>query len=114
MPSRPPASTTPNAGSNGSEATPAQPSTSSHLHDASHRRPRNSLAPTKEEFVKALTDNHYDPPTDEQYRAFVKGLDSSTFSSKREVAMFLAQIMHESGGLKVKSEEKMHAQWMSW
>src|ERR1700722_5214060 len=107
MPSRPHASTPPNAGSNGSETTPAQPSTSSHASsDASHRRPRNSLAPTKEEFVKALTDNHYDPPTDKQYRAFVKGLDSSTFSGKREVAMFLAQIMHESGGLKVKSEER--------
>ena len=87
-----------------SKPTPAQPSTSS------HRRLRNSLAPSKEEFVKALTDNHYDPPTDEQYRAFVKGLDSSTFSNKREVAMFLAQIMHESGGLKFKEEIRcMHS-----
>ena len=81
-----------------SKPKPARPSTSP------QRKPTSSLAPSKEEFVKALTDNHYDPPTDEQYRAFVKGLDSSTFSNKREVAMFLAQIMHESGGLKFKEE----------
>jgi predicted chitinase len=64
------------------------------------------MIPSKNEFVKAFTSNHYDPPSDRQYRGFVKGIDTNTFSSKREVAMFLAHALHESGGLKVLIEER--------
>lgn len=64
------------------------------------------MIPSQKEFVKAFTSNHYDPPSDEQYRGFVKGIDTNTFSSKREVAMFLAHALHESGGLKVLIEER--------
>ena len=64
------------------------------------------MIPSKKEFITAFTTNNYDPPTSEQYKGFVKGIDTSTFNSKRQVAMFVAQAMHESGGLKVKIEEK--------
>lgn len=64
------------------------------------------MVPSKSEFVAAITANGYPAPTDEQYKSFAKGVDSKTFSTKREVAMFLAQLQHESGGLKHKIEER--------
>ena len=64
------------------------------------------MIPTKKEFVAAFIKNKYAPPTDRQYRDFVNGIDKNTFTSKREVAMFLAQALHESGGLTVKAEER--------
>ena len=71
--------------------------------------PNNSNAhmiPTKQEFVAAFIKNRYAPPTDAQYNGFVSGINPENFTSKREVAMFLAQLLHESGGLTVKAEEK--------
>lgn len=65
-----------------------------------------SLVPSKSEFIEAVTRNGYPAPTDAQYKSFVKGLTSKTFSTKREVAMFLAQLLHESGGLRYKIEER--------
>ena len=69
---------------------PASPSSSSSS---------SSLVPSKEEFDSAVTQNGFSQPTDAQYTAFAKGVDSATFSSKREVAMFLGEILHESMGL---------------
>ena len=43
---------------------------------------------------------------DKKYDGFSKGLKKSKISSKREAAMFLAQILHESGGLKYTAEIK--------
>ena len=65
-----------------------------------------NMAPTKHEFVAAFIKNHYAPPTDAQYEGFLKGITRNNFSNKREVAMFLAQLLHESGGLTVLAEEK--------
>lgn len=62
------------------------------------------MVPTKDEFVKAVTSSGYQTPTDAQYNSFSKNIDSATFSSKREVAMFLAEILWESAGLTAKSE----------
>lgn len=64
------------------------------------------MIPTKKEFVAAFVANHYEAPSDLQYRGFVKGIDTNTFTNKREVAMFVAHAMHESGGLLVKIEER--------
>ena len=71
--------------------------------------PTNSNAhmiPTKQEFVAAFIKNRYAPPTDAQYEGFISGIKPENFTNKREVAMFLAQLLHESGGLTVKAEEK--------
>ena len=69
-------------------------------------RTDNSMVPSKKEFIAAFIKNKYAPPTDEQYKNFVNGITKENFGSKREVAMFLAQILHESGGLTVKAEER--------
>lgn len=66
--------------------------------------PGSSLAPSKQEFVNAVKNSGYSEPTENQFKSFAKGIDSKTFSSKREVAMFLAQILWESDGLRAKSE----------
>ncbi|OMH82721.1 Chitinase 4 [Zancudomyces culisetae] len=55
-------------------------------------------------FVKAVMGSGYPTPTDSQCNAFLSGLQTGEISSAREAAMFLAQIMHESDGLKAKSE----------
>ena len=54
---------------------------------------------SKDEFVKAVTDCYPGKDADKKYDAFSKGLKNSKISSKKEAAMFLAQILHESGGL---------------
>ena len=64
------------------------------------------MIPTKQEFVAAFIKNRYAPPTDAQYNGFISGIRPENFTNKREVAMFLAQLLHESGGLTVKAEEK--------
>jgi predicted chitinase len=62
---------------------------------------------TKEEFTKAVTDCYPDAKdADKKYDAFIKGLKKSKISSKKEAAMFLAQILHESGGLIYTAEIK--------
>jgi predicted chitinase len=62
---------------------------------------------SKDEFTKAVTDC-YPAATgvDKKYDAFMKGLNKSKISSKKEAAMFLAQILHESGGLIYTAEIK--------
>lgn len=105
MPSRPTESIAIMSSTRTVASTPTRHSPSINSHRRDGRRD-SMMIPSKEEFIKAFISNRYKAPTDEQYDAFVKGIDASTFSSKREVAMFLAQIMHESGGLRVKAEER--------
>ncbi|XP_055350773.1 uncharacterized protein LOC129597315 [Paramacrobiotus metropolitanus] len=60
---------------------------------------------TKDQFFKAVTSNGFPQPTDAQYDHFVKGAPNGHITTKRELAMFLANIIHESGGLKKIKEE---------
>ena len=61
--------------------------------------------PSPQEFSSALTLNGFRAPSSEQYTNFINGVSlKGGMTSKREMAMFLAQIMHESGGLAVKIE----------
>ena len=63
--------------------------------------------PSFTEFINALTYNKYPVPTMDQYNNFITGAQAQgSIKSKRELAMFLAQIIHESGGLQHVVEEK--------
>lgn len=63
--------------------------------------------PSFTEFVNALTYNKYPVPTMDQYNNFITGAQAQgSIKTKRELAMFLAQIIHESGGLQHVIEEK--------
>ena len=84
---------------------PSKPAASSNTVSPS-TSDNSHMIPTKQEFVAAFIKNRYAPPTDAQYEGFVSGIRSENFTNKREVAMFLAQLLHESGGLTVKAEEK--------
>ena len=67
--------------------------------------PVNSLIPNFQEFTNALTKNGYLAPTLEKFTNYVNGLSAQGgITTKREAAMFLAQIMHESGGLRLLIE----------
>ena len=56
--------------------------------------------PTFQEFTAAVTKNGYKAPTAEQYKNFANGLRThGGITSKREAAMFLANIEQESAGL---------------
>ena len=59
---------------------------------------------TEKEFQDALTLNNYRRPSNAQYRNFIQRTPNGRIRDKRELAMFLANIMHESGGL-VYTEE---------
>ena len=59
---------------------------------------------TDSEFRAAVTSNGYPVPSSNVYDAFNSYVDDGEFSSKRELAMFLAEIIWESGGLRYKSE----------
>ncbi len=59
---------------------------------------------TQEEFNLALTLNGYPTPTLNQWRNFAAKAGLGRITSKRELAMFLAQTIHESGGLLFKTE----------
>ena len=59
---------------------------------------------TEKEFQDALTLNEYRKPSNAQYRNFIQRTPNSRIKDKRELAMFLANIMHESGGLKYTEE----------
>jgi chitinase len=70
-----------------------------------------SLNITKDQFIKAWTnskqyfDANISTPTDAQYNAFINNAASKGgIESKTELAMFLAEIMWESGGLVYKAE----------
>ena len=57
------------------------------------------------EFKNALEFNNYPPPSEQQYKSFSSQMVSKGgIHTKREAAMFLAQVIHESGGLRFKSE----------
>ena len=59
---------------------------------------------SQETFNSAVTANKYPTPNSDQYMAFIAGVKKSGITSKRELAMFLSQILHESGGLTALSE----------
>ncbi len=65
-----------------------------------------SFSITKTEFVNAVTSNGYSAPSDTQYNGFATGLKSGhgKFGNKTEAAMFLAHVIHETGGLQKKTE----------
>ena len=71
-----------------------------------------SLNITQDDFIKAWTngkqylpDANISTPTADQYKAFIDNAASKGgITSKTELAMFLAEIMWESGGLIYKSE----------
>jgi predicted chitinase len=57
------------------------------------------------EFDRAVTSNGYPRPSAAQYHAFVSHATSAgSISSKRELAMFLTEVLWESGGLRYKKE----------
>lgn len=57
-----------------------------------------------DEFHNALTSSGYGMPHQDQYNAFANRLGTGDIHNKVEAAMFLAQIIWESGGLKYKRE----------
>jgi predicted chitinase len=59
---------------------------------------------TFDEFSNAVRTSGYPQPKQEQYNAFSNRLPSGEISNKVEAAMFLSQILWESGGLRYKSE----------
>ncbi|KAI9226637.1 MAG: lysozyme-like domain-containing protein [Piptocephalis tieghemiana] len=57
------------------------------------------------DFFKGIEDAGFSKPTVKQFQDFsTTVLKESGITSKRELAMFLAQILHESGGLQFKEE----------
>ena len=64
-----------------------------------------SISVTQAQFDAALNMDQYPVPTTDQYNAFINGISASGITSKMELAMFLAQIMHESDGLSELSEQ---------
>ena len=65
---------------------------------------------SEKEFDNALVKNGYESPTKAQYKAFMSQLNTPVqyqhhITTKREAAMFLSQIIWESGGLTKKVEE---------
>ncbi|KAL5516093.1 hypothetical protein EMCRGX_G001362 [Ephydatia muelleri] len=66
--------------------------------------PSDDLNISRDIFNSAVTSNNYPRPQDAQYTAFIAGIPKSGITTKRELAMFLAQILHESGGLTALSE----------
>ena len=63
--------------------------------------------PTEQEFIAAFLTTHYAPPTDVQYNEWACESDQPReFHQQEGSAIFLAQLLHESGGLTMKAEEK--------
>ncbi|KAJ6641749.1 Basic endochitinase C, partial [Pseudolycoriella hygida] len=58
-----------------------------------------------DEFSKAVTNNGYPQPSQQQYNDFMKRLPDGSISTKVEAAMALAQFIHESAGLTEKREK---------
>lgn len=60
---------------------------------------------TWEEFTDAFVSNKFPAPNKTHYADFVHGVELyGNITSKREAAMFLAQLLHESGGLRYIAE----------
>jgi len=67
--------------------------------------PPPSGSPSFSQFSNAITQSNYPQPTQDQYNSFIAGYQSAgQISSTRELAMFLAEILWESGGLQYKRE----------
>jgi predicted chitinase len=63
------------------------------------------LSITLDEFQKAFTSTGYPVPSYQKYQNFIKNAQPlGNIRSKRELAMFLAQIIWESGGLQYLEE----------
>lgn len=62
------------------------------------------VSTTEQEFYTAVTTCGYPQPSSEKYKSFIQGISKSGISSKRELAMFLSNILHESDGLQAKAE----------
>ncbi|CAG7711909.1 unnamed protein product [Allacma fusca] len=60
----------------------------------------------EDEFKNAVKNCGYSAPTTSQYTSFVNNLSKGSITTKEEAAMALAQIIHESDGLKAKKEYK--------
>lgn len=58
----------------------------------------------EQEFKQAVTSCGFPCPSDIQYDSFRAGIPNSRITTKRELAMFLAQCLHESDGLRAKEE----------
>lgn len=95
------------AGSSGSSSNSVSSSSASSSSSGS-----GSLNVTQEEFLKAFneakpyfSDPNVGNPTEAQYKAFINNAGpKGGITSKTELAMFLAEILWESGGLIYKSE----------
>ena len=60
---------------------------------------------TWDEFKDAFTRNRFLVPKRSHYEDFIEGIELyGNVTCKREAAMFLAQLLHESGGLRYKAE----------
>ena len=60
---------------------------------------------TREEFIKAVTLNRYPAPSEEQYdNVMSRATTLGKIADRQELAMFLANILHESDGLRTKKE----------
>lgn len=57
-----------------------------------------------QQFSNGVTRNGFPRPSQAKYNGFIGALDYAGISNKREAAMFLAQLIHESGGLQFKEE----------
>ncbi|OWA54304.1 putative Acidic endochitinase SP2 [Hypsibius exemplaris] len=72
--------------------------------NSAHDTTTMDISITQDEFNAAVTSNSFKSPSTEQYDSFRRQLKASSMTSKREVAMFLAQVIHESAGLTTKEE----------
>ncbi|CAH1402057.1 unnamed protein product [Nezara viridula] len=59
---------------------------------------------SSQQFFNAVTRNGFPRPSQAQYNGFIRAVDYAGINSRREAAMFLAQLIHESGGLQFKEE----------
>lgn len=64
----------------------------------------NTFGLTFNQFSTAVTSNGYPVPSQEQFQNLVSRANNGNIGTKLELAMFLAQLLHESGGLVYKSE----------
>lgn len=64
----------------------------------------NAALVSWQEFSSAVTSSGYPQPRQDQYNAFANRLSTGLISNKVEAAMFLSQILWESGGLRYKRE----------
>jgi len=59
---------------------------------------------SQNEFNRGVTQNGFATPSTAQYNGFLSSLADAGINNKREAAMFLAQMIHESGGLLLRRE----------